>query len=240
MPRTPTGRLPGRPKTKDYETLVARVPSDLVHQVKRYAAVHRQSVSELIRDGLEWRIEQDTPGRSLRTVFQPDNGHTSLMPENGDTVVQEISPLVRAAIAVAVRETLDHVQGRPLHTVWPVPHAPHGESVIQQSPLDVLQQDAGELAHAAEALEAERTVSATQDVFQQYTEEAAPTALPTRHDLPPYETTRSYQGKRCPKPGHAYGNTGTSVRRKNNGRCRECDKADKRAARRKAAQAREG
>ena len=61
----PTGRARGRPKTKEYVTLMARVPQDLVEQVQRYARLHRQTISELIRDGLEWRITEGDPSTVL-------------------------------------------------------------------------------------------------------------------------------------------------------------------------------
>jgi hypothetical protein len=61
MARKPTGRPPGRPKTKEYATLLARVPQEFVDRVKTYARVHRQSISELIRDGLAWRITGGDP-----------------------------------------------------------------------------------------------------------------------------------------------------------------------------------
>jgi hypothetical protein len=56
-----TGRPVGRPKTKEYVTLPARVPADLAELVKQYARQHGQSVAELIRDGLAWRIGDGDP-----------------------------------------------------------------------------------------------------------------------------------------------------------------------------------
>ena len=61
MPYTPTGRPVGRPKTKDYKTISLKMPQDLLDRVQTYARMHRQSVSELIRDGLEWRITEGDP-----------------------------------------------------------------------------------------------------------------------------------------------------------------------------------
>jgi Ribbon-helix-helix protein, copG family len=58
MPYTPTGRPVGRPKTKNSRTVSLKMPQDLLDRVQRYARMHRQSVSALIRDGLEWRITE--------------------------------------------------------------------------------------------------------------------------------------------------------------------------------------
>lgn len=63
MAYKPTGRLPGRPKTKDTpdKTISLKIPPDLLARVQHYAGIHRQSISELIRDGLEWRITEGDP-----------------------------------------------------------------------------------------------------------------------------------------------------------------------------------
>jgi hypothetical protein len=122
MASTPTGRPRGRPKTRQYESLVVRVPSDLAEQARRYAARHRQSLSALLRDGLGWRIEQDTPGRpwSASLGIPRDHDDLSPLPENGETEIQELSPRVYAAIAAAVREARAPVQESVIHQPIPV------------------------------------------------------------------------------------------------------------------------
>ena len=55
----PTGRPKGRPKVKEYVTLMARVPLELVEQARRYAARKRQPISEVLRDGLLLLLEQE-------------------------------------------------------------------------------------------------------------------------------------------------------------------------------------
>lgn len=54
----PTGRPRGRPKKKEYVTLMARVDIALANQVKRYAALHRQPMSVVIRDALTLLMEE--------------------------------------------------------------------------------------------------------------------------------------------------------------------------------------
>src|SRR5262245_40291551 len=46
----PTGRPRGRPKTKEYVTLMARMDVTLADRIKRYAATHRQPISAVLRD----------------------------------------------------------------------------------------------------------------------------------------------------------------------------------------------
>jgi len=50
----------GRPFTYQSDdekpvTLSLRVPRELVERLKRYAAAHRQRVTELLLEGLQWR-----------------------------------------------------------------------------------------------------------------------------------------------------------------------------------------
>ena len=54
----PTGRPRGRPKVKEYVTLMARVDVALADQVKRYASLHRQPISLVIRDALSLLMEE--------------------------------------------------------------------------------------------------------------------------------------------------------------------------------------
>ncbi len=76
MPYTPTGRPVGRPKTKDSKTISLKMPQDLLDRVQRYAREHHQSVSALIREGLEWRITEGDL-RWQPTHSQRYAGHTA-------------------------------------------------------------------------------------------------------------------------------------------------------------------
>ena len=42
-------------------TVSLRIPRDLHERMSLYAARHRQSVTELLLDGLTWRLEQEDP-----------------------------------------------------------------------------------------------------------------------------------------------------------------------------------
>jgi hypothetical protein len=86
MAYKPTGRPLGRPKTKDApdRTISLKIPPDLLTRVQHYASLHQQSMSELIRDGLEWRITEGDP----RWQPLPDARHYSIsvIPELGQSV----------------------------------------------------------------------------------------------------------------------------------------------------------
>ena len=66
MPK-PTGRPRGRPKTKEYVTLMARVDVALADRVKRYASLHRQPLSVVLRDALNLLMDE-YPSGADRTV----------------------------------------------------------------------------------------------------------------------------------------------------------------------------
>src|SRR5207302_8763441 len=56
----------GRPFTYQSEeerpvTVSLRIPRDLHERMSHYASRHRQSITELLLDGLKWRLEQDDP-----------------------------------------------------------------------------------------------------------------------------------------------------------------------------------
>jgi hypothetical protein len=69
----------GRPFTYQSEdekpvTVSLRIPRDLYDHMSRYAARHRQSATELLLDGLTWRLEQDDPhGESMGDMSYYDN-----------------------------------------------------------------------------------------------------------------------------------------------------------------------
>ena len=103
MTYKPTGKPVGRPKTKEYVTLLARVPADLAALVKRYAAEHGSlPVAELIREGLEWRIGDGDPRGSGLYLGEPRgisekeySSNTEIVPAaQGDEALQEVRALL--------------------------------------------------------------------------------------------------------------------------------------------------
>src|SRR5438093_10831554 len=61
----PTGRPRGRPKVKEYVTLMARVDVALADQVKRYSSLHRQPLSVVLRDALTLLMDEYPSGADL-------------------------------------------------------------------------------------------------------------------------------------------------------------------------------
>src|SRR6266849_9848595 len=106
MPRQKTGRPLGRPPLyHDDErpvTVSLRIPHDLAAQMKRYASRHRQSVTELLLDGLKWRIgESDTRGFGMAMPPQTAQGENEYY---GNTEIS--SEVLRATDHTAVLEEI--------------------------------------------------------------------------------------------------------------------------------------
>src|SRR2546428_5538310 len=103
----PTGRPRGRPKTKEYETLMCRVDTALADQVRRYAGLHRQTISDILRDGLQALLSEQDPwhpitsddNRDATRAFLSDRNETPL-----DMLVGETNSTEREALLSATPE----------------------------------------------------------------------------------------------------------------------------------------
>jgi hypothetical protein len=109
MPYKPTGRRVGRPEKEGaFKPVSVKLPPDLLERVRKYALIHQQSISELIRDGLEWRISEGDVGYFRNTenhpVLQADNGNTVILQEV-KRLVQRLSGVVGASEAPAAQES---------------------------------------------------------------------------------------------------------------------------------------
>jgi hypothetical protein len=73
-------KKPGPPKTKDYTTVSLKIPQTLLDRVRAYARVHRRTVSELFRDGIEWRLgERKEPPTESETLQEVLTRHETLL-----------------------------------------------------------------------------------------------------------------------------------------------------------------
>jgi hypothetical protein len=88
MPRQKTGEKLGRPflYTSDEErpvTVSLRIKRDLFDRLEAYRKIHRQSVTELLLEGLKWRLDEDEDPR-----WPSQNGARNY----GNTVMREDTP----------------------------------------------------------------------------------------------------------------------------------------------------
>jgi len=107
----PTGRPRGRPKTKEYVTLMARVDVALADQVQRYARLHRQTISDVLRDGLQALFSEQDPWHPIMSDTNRDTAIVSDMngvieekvsDRNGDEKIMSDTKTVPAAILSTV------------------------------------------------------------------------------------------------------------------------------------------
>src|SRR2546423_1857005 len=111
MAYRPTGRRVGRPEKEDtFKPVSVKLPPDLLARVRKYTAIHQQSLSELIRDGLGWRISEGDIAYFRNTeslsIQQPDSGNTVLLKEV-KKLVERLSAVVgvsEAPVVQGVRE----------------------------------------------------------------------------------------------------------------------------------------
>ena len=63
----PTGRPRGRPKTKEHGSITVRMDLALIEQMQRYARLKRQTISEVVRDGVQVLLSDQDPWHPLET-----------------------------------------------------------------------------------------------------------------------------------------------------------------------------
>jgi hypothetical protein len=114
----PTGRPRGRPKTKEYVTLMARVDITLADQVKRYASLHRQPISVVIRDALTLLMEEypvvadrSVPHRLAAHEFLSDRYESPLDALLGETDSANLDALLSDTNEAMVEVMLSDTRG---------------------------------------------------------------------------------------------------------------------------------
>ena len=204
----------GRPKgtrtaTVELETLSFKVPPELKAHLQAYAKQRRQSTSELIREGVEWRIGEGDPLNmrygtvaSGETAYEENTGNTK-----GVEVGVEFLHGMLSALVDEVRQLRGSVQA--LEQRPGEPGSMHAPSVTGNTDL----------------------VSVDGDI------PVASMEAQMRGAVPPYDTSKYRLGRLCPR-GHDYHGIGQSLRKNNkSGSCRACDVEQKRERRQAKRQA---
>lgn len=199
MPRRPSGN-------PQWKALAVKLPPQMIEEVKRYADLHRMSISEVIREGLDMRLH----GSQQSSEY---NGNTSLpittvtmLTRLATTLITAAEQLRSACASAVVPEgkepqssaelqpynsnTVSFVEGYNGNTLHPVP-----DTAPKQAP--------SEESQSSEA-------------------------------CPDFDRTKNVLGKLCGR-GHEWGTTGKSLLRLPNLSCRACEnehRREKRAAQR--------
>jgi len=229
MAYTRTGRPVGRPKTKDYTTISLKIEQPLLDLVKTYAKQHGQSVSELIRDGLEWRIGEGDPlAQRYATGDSADQEHlsnteipiwTDRESESDPTAVLEE---IRTMLARQETQLQALTQALEQRTVVSIPGEYYGNtskvSTGQQSTPKPVREGNGGSGQVPQDTQEDRGNTVLQDQNGQ----AA---------LPPYDTSKYVLGvKLCPGK-HDYQGTGKTLLTLNGRKCPQCQTDGQRARR---------
>ena len=219
----PTGRPRGRPKTKEYVTLMARVPQELAERVQRYAGRKRQTMSDVLRDGLDLLLEEDRFGdfasdrntedaatHGARSLREPDN-LSDTKEEHGEKQTDNLSDTKEECALPAV-----------------VSAAPQGEMVSDMKadtspPLSDMLSDMNADESTREPLPA-----IVSDRKEAQVESPPAPAIVSDTNVPAFDTSKFYLGKLCPR-GHAYQGTGQSLHWVANRNCVECRREQDRA-----------
>lgn len=215
MPYTPTGKRVGRPKTKDYQTISLKMPQELLDRVQVYARLHRQSLSELMRDGVEWRItEGDLHGVGVyapqRTQSNEDEyyGNTTIPAEvRGEPEHAGILHEIRTALARQETQLHALTQALEQRTVALASQEYSGKTrngpSEQLSPLEPAPE--GDGRHTPQKVHTEDSNTVLQK------------------DIPAFDPTKYALGKLCPRR-HDHQGTGQSLLRISNRHCMLCDR----------------
>lgn len=110
----PTGRPRGRPKEKEYVTLMARVPKDLADRVKGYRGRKQQTMSYVLRDGLELLLDQEHAQAPLY-VHDRKGEKPSIMSDTKEGSANIMSDR-KEAVTVNMSDTKEEHAGTPRRT----------------------------------------------------------------------------------------------------------------------------
>ena len=197
-----------RMATVELDTLSFKAPKEFVARVRQYSKDHRQSVSEMVREGLTRYLEDDPLSYRYGTVA---SGETAYEGNTGNTQGVEVGVEflhgMLSALVDEVRQLRNAVQAleqriedtRSLHT----------PSVTGNTGNTFVDGDIPVASREAQSASGQ-----------------APVRDDTRESIPPYDRAKHHLGKLC-KRGHEWGNTEQSLKNADN-QCLECKALAKR------------
>ena len=238
----------GRPITKAEpdHTVLSRIPLSLWHKVEAYAKLHKQSISELVRDGLEMRLEYDP--RALRAPESTADNNGAVSAGIVRRLAEQLTDLstILAAGADTLRENIEiecnteYAKSVPDGRNATLPENDSVLQVLQEIPSGLLSGEESATSSLEENIEVIRDIynviqkieqpSAEEDcsitenditVIQNKDEEDI---IPTTADIqetPDFDRTRYKLGQLCER-GHDWHGTGQSLRRITKRDCVEC------------------
>jgi hypothetical protein len=255
----PTGRPRGRPKTKEYVTLMARVDITLADEVKRYASQHRQPISVVIRDALTLLMEEypfagdrSGPQRLAAHEFLSDRYESPLDMLIGESESAELADLLSDTNREVVEAMLSDTRGGDEYAsdTKEARTARTSDDNTDRAAVPTRAPARARSRKVSDRKGADRNMSDTKmDAPPMMSDKKKATAVRVPEPLAPafvsdsnalpYDTSKHYLGKLCPRR-HDYNGTGQSLLRKTNHLCLACDRErakERRQARHAAARA---
>ena len=229
----PTGRPRGRPKTKEYVTLMARVDLPLADEVKRYASLHRQPLSVVIRDALTLLMEEypcagdrSGPHQLAAHEFLSDRYESRLDMLLGESDSAELKDLLSDTNREVIAGMLSDTRGgdgyasdtKEAMTARTSDDNTDRAAVPPRTPARARSQKASDTKADAPPIMSDKKEATAASV----PEPLAP-AFGSDSNGPTYDTSKHYLGKLCPRH-HDYHGTGQSLLRKTNHLCLACDR----------------
>jgi hypothetical protein len=206
----PTGRPRGRPKTKEYVTLMARVDVALADRVKRYARLHRQPLSVVLRDALTLLMDEYPSGADLRAPHRVAE-HEFL----SDRYESPLDTLVGETDSAGLADLLSDTNNFAIETIMSDMNRGLGY-------LSDTNENNGILSDANRDKEILSDAKpAPADIAPDRNTGAEGQLLSTPELV--FDATKHILGKLCPRL-HDYEGTGQSVLRRTNRHCILCDR----------------
>ena len=243
----------GRPITKAEpdHTVLSRIPLSLWHKVEAYAKLHKQSISELVRDGLEMRLEYDP--RALQAPESTADNNGAMSAGIVRRLAEQLTDLstILAAGANTLLESLQFASNTEY--TKSVPEDRSATLLENDSVLQVLQEMSSSLSSGGEndTPSIEENIEVIQNIYnvihkieQSNMEEDSSitenniTVIQNKDDeditpitadiqkTPDFDRTRYKLGQLCER-GHDWHGTGQSLRRITKRDCVECGRLTK-------------
>jgi hypothetical protein len=250
----PTGRPRGRPKTKEYVTLMARVDITLAAEVKRYASLHRQPISVVIRDALTLLMEEypcasdrSAPHRLAAHEFLSDRYESPLDMLLGESDSAEPEDLLSDTNREVAETMLSDTSGGDKYAsdtkeaMTDIASDDNTDRVAVPTRPPARARSRKVSTGKGAGNNASDTKTDSSSIMSDKKEATAPSlpeprasAFVSDSTVPTYDTSKHYLGKLCPRR-HDYNGTGQSLLRKTNHLCLACD-CERAKARRQAKQ----
>ena len=201
-----------RMATVELDTLSFKAPKEFVARVRQYSKDHRQSVSEMVREGLTRYLEDDPLSYRYGTVASGETAHEG---STGNAVKVEMGVELLHGMLSALVDEVRQLRGtvQALEQRLGEPGSVQASSVICNTGNTSVDGDIPVASMEAQS-----------------TSWQALAGEDTREGIPPYDPAKRKLGKLCPGE-HEWGTTGQTLLRLPGLTCPLCEAASKREKR---------